>query len=211
MTTDSLEQTKTNTPNATTSKAAGRHALMLIDFQYDFLADDGRMAVARNQVPAFIAAAQLAVASARKAGDPIIAIGNEFRRSDRLMNFFRRGASIAGSAGARWDERLPLDEIEYLPKWASSAFINPALEKWLDANNISSLTLTGLQAKACVTATAKEALRRGFRVRILEDAVACVNDKSRRSALARLKQFGVAIGSAADYQAWPQPASPLSR
>jgi hypothetical protein len=29
---------------------------MLIDFQYDFLTDDGRMPVARNQVSTFIAA-----------------------------------------------------------------------------------------------------------------------------------------------------------
>ena len=32
------------------SARRGRHALMLIDFQVDFLADDGRMPVARNQV-----------------------------------------------------------------------------------------------------------------------------------------------------------------
>ncbi len=207
MTNDGLEPTKIN---AATTRASGRHALMLIDFQYDFLADDGRMPVARNQVSDLIAATQIAVASARKAGDPIIAIGNEFRRSDRLMNFFRRGASIAGTAGARWDERLPLDQISYLPKWASSAFVNPALDKWLDANNVSSLTLTGLQAKACVAATAKDALRRGFKVRILEDAVACVNDGSRRSALARLQRFGVAMDSAANYQAWPRPAAALT-
>jgi nicotinamidase-related amidase len=203
MTTNSLEQMKTNTPGAADPAVSRRHALMLIDFQYDFLASDGRMPVARNQVLAFVAATQLAVTSARKVGDPIIAIGNEFRRSDRLMNLLRRGASIAGSAGARWDERLPLDQIEYLPKWASSAFVNPALEKWLDANRVSSLTLAGLQAKACVAATAKEALRRGFSVRILADAVACVSDKSRSSALARLERRGVAIGSAANYDVWP--------
>ena len=190
--------------NSTNARTSGRHALMLIDFQCDFLADDGKMPVARNQVSDVLAAARLAVASARKAGDPIIAIGNEFRRSDRLMNFFRRGASIAGSAGARWEDRLPLDQIEYLPKWASSAFVNPALEKWLDANKVSSLTLAGLKARACIAATATDAVKRGFRVRILADAVACGSDKSRASALARLERLGVDIGSAANYQVWPQ-------
>jgi nicotinamidase-related amidase len=199
MTITSLEQANTNSRSVSNRKTLGRHALMLIDFQYDFLADDGRMPVARNQVAAFIAATRLAVASAREAGDPIIAIGNEFRRSDRLMNFLRRGASIEGSAGARWDERLPLDRIDYLPKWASSAFVNPELERWLDANQVSSLTLAGLQAKACVTATAKDALKRGLRVRVLEDAVACVSDRSRKAALGRLQRRGVAMGSAGDY------------
>ncbi len=101
------------------SAPVGRHVLMLIDFQIDFLADDGRMPVARNQVSSVIEAARRALELARKAGDPIIAIGNEFRQNDYLMNFLRRGASIEGSSGSRWDERLPLDGIEYLPKWAT--------------------------------------------------------------------------------------------
>jgi nicotinamidase-related amidase len=83
-----------------------------------------------------------------------------------------------------------------------SAFVNPELEKWLDANKVSSLTLAGLQAKSCVAATGKEAFKLGFRVRILEDAVACVSDGSRKAALARLQRRGVVIGSAANYQDW---------
>jgi nicotinamidase-related amidase len=83
------------------SAHSGRHALMLIDFQIDFLADDGRMPVARNQVSSVIAAARLALELARKAEDPIIAVGNEFRQNDYLMNLLRRGASIEGSSGSR--------------------------------------------------------------------------------------------------------------
>jgi nicotinamidase-related amidase len=182
---------------------SGRHALMLIDFQIDFLADNGRMPVARNQVSSVIAATRNALELARKAGDPIIAIGNEFRQSDYLMNLLRRGASIEGSSGSRWDERLPLDGIEYLPKWATSAFVNPALGKWLERNKVSALSLTGLKAGACIRATALDALKRGFKVRILADAVACGSDRSRAAALATLERRGVILGSSIDYSAWP--------
>jgi nicotinamidase-related amidase len=182
---------------------SGRHALMLIDFQIDFLADYGRMPVARNQVSPVIAATRIALELARKAADPIIAIGNEFRRSDYLMNLLRRGASIEGSSGSRWDERLPLDGIEYLPKWATSAFVNPALGDWLERNRVSALTLTGLKAGACISVTAREAVRRGFQVRIFYDAVACGSDCSRAAALAKLERHGVVVGSSTDYSVWP--------
>ena len=43
--------------------------------------------------------------------------------------------------------RLQLDQVEYLPKWPSIAFVNPALEKWLDTNKVSSLTLAGFNAR----------------------------------------------------------------
>ena len=98
------------------------------------------------------------MAEARDAGDLIVAIGNEFRPGDILMNLFRRNASILGSEGASWTDRLPLDGATYFPKWAGSAFVNPELNPWLRAHNVKTLVLAGLMAKACITATAKDAL-----------------------------------------------------
>jgi len=183
----------------TRANEAGSHALMLIDFQVDFLEDDGRMPVARNQVEPVLAAARLAMEEARRAGDPILAIGNEFRRSDRLMNFLRNGASIEGSPGAQWDARLPLKGVAYFAKWAGSAFVNPRVKQWLEKNHVSSLTLSGLKANACVTATAKDALKLGYKVRVLEDAVACGSDSSREAALRRLARRGVIVGRSDSY------------
>src|ERR1700674_4243211 len=88
-------------------------ALLLIGFQRDFLADDGRMPVARQHVGPVLAAAISAAAEAKAMGVPVVAIGNEFRRSDYIMNLLRRRASIEGSSGAVWDSRLPLDGVKY--------------------------------------------------------------------------------------------------
>ena len=97
-------------------------ALLLIDFQRDFLDWSGKMPVARDQVSPVLSAAAQAIAEARKEGDLVVAIGNEFRPSDFLMNALRRHASIAGSEGARWTEKLPLEGIKYFPKWAGERF-----------------------------------------------------------------------------------------
>lgn len=172
---------------------AGRKALLLIDFQRDFLAESGKMPVARAQIEPVIAAANVAVAQARSEGAEIVAIGNEFRRTDWIANIFRKGAAIAGSEGARWDERVDRAGAFYFPKWQSDAFGNPALNRFLGERGVNEVILAGLYADACVTATAKAALSRGFKVRILADAVAAGSDSARAKALTRLAEQGATI------------------
>ena len=172
---------------------APESALLLIDFQRDFLRPDGRMPVCQAQVAPVLVAAARAMMRFRAAGRPVIAIGNEFRRSDWLMNLLRRGAAIEGTPGAAWDERLPLDGATYFAKWAGDAFVNPALEPWLRQARIRRLVLTGVFARACVTLTARGALARGFEVYALEDAIACASDATRARAVARLAQRGVHV------------------
>jgi nicotinamidase-related amidase len=165
-------------------------ALLLIDFQKDFLSPDGRLPVAQNQVLPVLQAASQALSEFRSQGLPVVAVGNEFRRGDPF-NLFRRFASIQGSPGAAWDQRLPIDGAQYFPKWGGSAFGNPALEPWLRDRGVTGLVLTGLQAKACVTATAKDAVKRGFRVFTIDEAIACASDATRERALTRLHATGV--------------------
>ena len=165
-------------------------ALLLLDLQQDFLSDAGKMPVARNHVQPLLEAANAAIAIFKKAGRPIVAVGNEFRRGDVVMNLLRGNASVEGSPGARWDARVPIGSAKYLPKWASDAFVNPELEPWLRERGVKVLAISGLFARACVTATAKSALRRGFKVYLIEDAIACASDRSRTRALARLHGLG---------------------
>ncbi len=88
---------------------------------------------------------------------------------------------------------MPLDGAKYFPKWGGSAFGNPELEPWLTANRIGALVVGGLMARACVTATTTEAIARGFRVMLIEPAIACVSDRSRERALARLERKGAMV------------------
>jgi nicotinamidase-related amidase len=168
------------------SDLALRRALLLIDFQYDFLADDGRMPVDRSQVEPVVQAARAAIDKAQGAEDLIIKIGNEFRPSDFVGNLFRHHAAIAGSPGAAWDPRVDAEGSVYLAKWKSGAFCNPELSQLLKDREIDQVCLAGLFARACVTATAKEALVQGLQVQLLVDAIACKSNASRSAALARL-------------------------
>lgn len=170
-----------------------KRALLLIDFQHDFLARNGRLRVAQKQVAGLIDSANLAILQARTRGDIIVAVGNEFRSADYVGNIFRKFAAIEGTKGAAWDERVPLDAIPYFPKRASDAFSNPQLERFLISRGAKELILSGVFASACITATARGARSRGFAVSVLKRAVGDGTDARRDAALSRLSGIGVQI------------------
>lgn len=180
---------------ATDTIPAPDSALILLDFQFDFLDDKGRMPVARAHVQPTLDGARRAIDHFRAHSRPVVAIGNEFKRGDAVMNLLRRYASMEGSKGARWDERIPLAGLTYFPKWASSAFVNPEFEAWLRREGVKEIVLGGMFASACVTATANDALKRGFRVRVLGSAIACANDRSKARSLTRLERAGARIAA----------------
>ena len=171
-----------------------RHkALLLIDFQQDFLAPSGRMPVDQGQVQPAIDAARLAVNEARHDGDLIVKIGNEFSPSDVIGNVFRHHAAMKGSPGAAWDGRIDPPEATYVSKWRSNAFCNPDLMALLDEAGVSHVRLAGLYAKACVGATAMGARKRGLSVQVIGDATVCSSDRSRQAALDKLGRAGIEV------------------
>jgi nicotinamidase-related amidase len=182
--------------------AEGRRALLLIDFQVDFLSDEGRMPVDRAQVLPVLAATRAAIDEAQSRKELIIKIGNEFPRRSVAMNFLRRYAALAGSPGAQWDQRIDVPDAPYLPKWKGDAFCNPELDAMLVDHRITVVALAGLKANACITATAKAALSKGYRVELLTKAIACGSEQSRSRALARLERAGAElsyVGSSVRY------------
>jgi biuret amidohydrolase len=168
-------------------------ALLLIDFQKDFLSPSGRMPVDQGQVQSVIAAAQHAVDEAHRNGDLIVKIGNEFRASDVIGNAFRHHAAMQGSPGAAWDGRIDPSGATYVPKWTSNAFCNPDLATLLAEAGVRQVRLAGLYAKACISATAKAAQKRGLSVQVIGDATACSSDKSRQNALDKLRRMGIEV------------------
>jgi nicotinamidase-related amidase len=170
-----------------------RGALLLVDFQRDFLAPDGRMPVDRDQVEPLLAAARRQVEMAEADGDLIVKIGNEFRSSDLIGNLFRHHASMQGSAGSAWDGRIDPPGAAYVAKWKSNAFCNPELGAALAEAQVDRVRLAGLYTKACISATAKAAVGRGLSVQVIAEATACSSDKSRRMALDTLRRMGIDI------------------
>jgi nicotinamidase/pyrazinamidase len=67
------------------------------------------------------------------------------------------------------------------------------LAEWLRARDITDVDVCGIATDHCVRATALDAAREGFRVRVFTDLCAGVAPETTRSALAEMAEAGVTI------------------
>ncbi|MEO8609429.1 MAG: isochorismatase family cysteine hydrolase [Chloroflexota bacterium] len=167
-------------------------SLMVMDCQVDFLDSDGRYPVAIHQVEPLLIATNQLIAAAQSNGAMVIYIGNEYNPRD-LANLFRNKAAIKGSSGAQIDPRLSYINSYYFSKSKTSAFTNSKLAPFLLKYNIKHLVLTGVYATACVRHTVVDALKHGYQVSIVSDAVADKSDQRRNAALRALESKGAHV------------------
>jgi nicotinamidase-related amidase len=148
-------------------------------------------------VAGVVGEANRAIAAARERGDTIVAIGNEYSPRQRLANFFRRNAAIAGSPGAAWDDRVAIGDAAYFSKTSGDAFSNECLPRYLAEQGVGEVLLAGVMANACVAAIARGALARGLLVRLLAPAIGARSDRAKEHALRKLCTMpGVTVDSA---------------
>lgn len=88
-------------------------------------------------------------------------------------------------------ELLPLEGELILNKTSRSAFSSTAIDQVLRNLGISGLIVAGVSTSSCVETTARDAADRGYRVAIVEDATAELDEPSHD---ATLRQFAVRWG-----------------
>jgi nicotinamidase-related amidase len=170
-------------------------AVLLVDLQRDFLDSHcGRMPVTEVGANAVIRAANDVLAGRVLPGALRVLVLNQFPRTARVANFFRKGAAIAGSQGAEPDPRLQrLSGTTVLSKSRPSAFSNPKLQELLSVHGVQDLYVMGVFAEGCVRSTVAEAVRLGYSVRVAEEAIASSSNWKKRIALWAMKRAGAVI------------------
>jgi nicotinamidase-related amidase len=149
-------------------------AVLLMDLQRDFLdRRGGRMPVDGQGAQAVIRVAN-DVLSRRILADALpVLVKNQFPAAARVANFFRNGAAVCGTVGAELDLRLVRSGSEMvITKSSPSTFSNPELERYLCAHGVEELYVLGVFAEGCVRSTVVEAVKRGYTVHVVADAVA---------------------------------------
>ncbi len=148
-------------------------ALLIIDMLNDFVRPDGRLYFpkARGIVPAV---ARLREAFA-KHGRPV-AYSNDAHPEDSAEFRIWPPHCLAGSEGAAVVPELapgPGDGV--YPKDSLRAFSNPDLETDLRAAGVAELFVCGTATEYCVKEAVIGALARGFKVVVVQDAIAGVD------------------------------------
>jgi nicotinamidase-related amidase len=175
------------------------NALLLMDLQLDFLADDGRLPVGAANAERVIAVANRMVALFEERRWPIIVIFNQFKKADLMGNFFRRNAAIEGSEGGKIDPRVLVHEARWFSKAKSSAFTNPDLADYLKTAGIDRVVICGVYAEGCVRATAFAAQRADLATVVLADGVASDRHAKYKWALSHMRKRGIQVMWLEDY------------
>jgi nicotinamidase-related amidase len=208
-----------------TSPLASSAALVLIDVQRDFYADDAPMRVEGTST-AIPAMAKLASAF-RQRGLPIVHVVRLYRADGSNADPVRRqsieqGARIAvpGSAGSQiaaellpnaveLDHQLLLsggfqhvgaaEHVMYKPRWG--AFYGTGLEQHLRENGTGTLVFAGCNFPNCPRTSIYEASERDFRVVLVADAISGLYDRGAQECRA----IGVAVMDVTRALAWLAP------
>ena len=162
-------------------------ALVLIDLQNDYFADD-ELARCRDDL---LAGSNRLVRAAREAGAPVVEVQTVHARdrSTWALNMLDddQGMALEGTPGAaRLDGLLESDHL--VVKTRDSAFHGTGLGRWLREQGVSRLVLAGVSTESCIAATATDAYAYDLRVVLVEDATASVEKRLHDQTLERLHQ-----------------------
>jgi nicotinamidase-related amidase len=170
-------------------------AVLLIDLQRDFLdQEEGRMPVDERGALSVLRVANDVLSRRILANAWPILVTNQFAAAARLANYFRNGAAVCGTAGAVLDPRLERSGLEMvIAKASPSAFSNPELERYLHAQGVRTIYALGVFAEGCVRASVVQAVKLGYRVIVIADAVASNAKWKKTFALWAMARAGAEI------------------
>ena len=173
-------------------------ALLVIDLQIDFLAEDGyfaRKGYDPAPLRAILPAVNRVIDAARRAGCLIVQTRQGYRADLADMTPYekwrrKRPASMAAqvllrsSPGFEIVPDIPVETDDVIvDKTACGAFTHTDLEHVLRAKGITHLLFTGCTTDVCVLSTMREANDRNFQCCLIEDACASGDAYAHQAAI----------------------------
>jgi nicotinamidase-related amidase len=196
-----------------------RTALLIVDLQCDFCADDGVSARAGRDlalVKKAVANTRIVLDAARVAGVLPIFVQNIFLPGLRSMSGpwlraliangtvdIEEGWTLLGTPGAEIDPALtPRPDDIVVQKLRSSAFFGTGLATILRANDIRSVICAGAVTEGCLESTARDAVFHDFYTVVLEDCVGSFDPLLHEAALRVLRTRCDVVSSRQVLEVW---------
>ncbi len=174
-------------------------ALLLIEFQNDFLKEEGAMKGTgiwkRAREHKVVENTVKVAEAARKANIPIIHLPISFREGypeiskpfGLIKGVIDAGAFKKGTAGAEIiDELKPKEGDFVVDKRRLCAFCDTELESLLRNLGVENLIIAGFITNWCVEQTAREAYDRGFKPFLLTDCMEALSDEEQKFAVEKI-------------------------
>ncbi|AIY90686.1 cysteine hydrolase family protein [Geoglobus acetivorans] len=175
-----------------------RPALVVVDMQKDFCYPDGKLFGGEHLSGIFEPTAK-AVREARKKM-PVIFTQDWHRKDDPEFDIWPEHC-LAASDGAEIIDELEVREEDYIVrKRRYSAFFGTDLDLTLRELGIEKLYITGVLTNICVLHTAGDAVLRGYKVAVIRDCTAALNDYDYEYALKHMENvFNARIITLSDF------------
>ena len=182
-----------------------KKALLVIDYTYDFVADDGKLTCGKPGQAIAGAIAKL-VGEFAAQGEKIYVLndlhyeGDDTHPESRLFpphNIFGTpGRELYGEVRTAVDEAEQAHPglVERMDKTRYSAFVRTGLAEKLRAAGVDTVVIVGVCTDICVLHTAIGAYNEGFDIVVPKDAVASFSPEGHAFALAHCKNtLGAAV------------------
>lgn len=171
-----------------------KKALIVIDYTYDFVADDGRLTCGKPGQAIEQRIYEL-MKDFLEAGEYIVMAvdghdeGDVYHPESKLFpphNIIgTEGRKLYGSIQSLYEQHK--DKIHWMDKTRYSSFAGTDLELRLRARGIEEVHLAGVCTDICVLHTAVDSYNKGFQLVIHEDAVQSFSQEGHRWALQHFK------------------------
>jgi nicotinamidase-related amidase len=163
-----------------------RSALVVLDIQEGYSGTNGRQPVTAPPATGMIATVNRLIDMGSECGMEVAYIRQVFSNNIfvRLHGGKRMGKVIV-------DRRIKLINNNDFEKNRTDAFSSHQFEQLLINNHVNTLYLTGVDAAYCVYYTALGALKRGYRVIVVTDAVA--SREKMQGVLERYRRKGIDV------------------
>jgi nicotinamidase-related amidase len=200
-------------------------ALLIVDVQNDFVADDGRLGRGGGDLRAIQAAVPVInelIEAGRDARVPIVygrvEHGPGLDHAPYRARYELRGFSAedtichAGSWGAALYEDLLAPrpgDIQVIKHGYDAFHGQPALHSELNSHSVATVVLAGVVTELCVRATASSAFEHGFFVLVAREAIGSADPQAAAAALESIERwYGNVVSTDTLLTLWGCPHSP---
>ncbi|WP_026689534.1 cysteine hydrolase family protein [Alteribacter aurantiacus] len=173
-------------------------ALLVIDYTYDFVADDGRLTCGKPAQQIEQRIVSLTEEFITNGDFVVMAVdvhdeGDHYHPENKLFPPHNirgtKGRKLFGDLGDRYNHYLKSEEnhLLWMDKTRYSAFTGTNLEQKLSERSIREVHLVGVCTDICVLHTAVDAYNKGYHIVIHKDGVQSFNQKGHEWALGHFK------------------------
>jgi nicotinamidase-related amidase len=146
-----------------------KKALLVIDVQENLLDSTSKLHMEPASIDSFVVNLNKSILFFKENGQPVIYTQNLW--TNPILNMLTGNVCKKGAKGTGIDGRVIRANGPVYEKSKMSVLSNKEFVRFLKENSISELYITGLFAEACVQGTAKDAIRKSYKVTIIEDAI----------------------------------------